>query len=32
MVNTEVSYKPPFDMNDSFDEILTDFIKKAAED
>lgn len=30
MVNTEVTYEPPFDMNDSFDEILTDFIEKAA--
>lgn len=30
MVNTEVTYEPPFDINDSFDEILTDFIEKAA--
>ena len=30
MVNTEVTYEPPFDINDSFGEILTDFIEKAA--
>ena len=30
LVNTEVDYTPPFDLNDSFDVILTDFIEKAA--
>lgn len=30
LVNTEVDYVPPFDLNDSFDAILTDFIEKAA--
>ena len=32
LVNTEVSYELPFDMNDSFDEILTDFIDKQPAD
>ena len=27
LVNTEVDYVPPFDLNDSFDTILTDFIE-----
>lgn len=31
LVNTELDYVPPFDLNDSFDAILTDFIKKTAE-
>lgn len=26
LVNTEVDYVPPFDLNDSFDTILTDFM------
>ena len=30
LVNTEVTYEMPFDMNDSFEEILNDFIEKAA--
>ena len=30
LVNTEVDYTPPFDLNDSFDVILTDFIEKTA--
>ena len=30
LVNTEVIYAMPFDMNDSFEEILNDFIEKAA--
>lgn len=30
LVNTEVGYIPPFDMNDSFDEILTGFLEEAA--
>ena len=29
LVNTEVDYTAPFDFNDSFDEILTDFIDKS---
>ena len=29
LVNTEVAYEPPFDMNDSFEVILSDFIEKA---
>ena len=29
LVNTEVEYVPPFDIHDSFDTILTDFIEKA---
>ena len=28
LVNTEVDYVPPFDLNDSFDAILTDFIER----
>lgn len=32
LVNTEVDYAPPFDLNDSFDTILTDFIEAAAPD
>ncbi|WP_130868527.1 hypothetical protein [Intestinimonas massiliensis (ex Afouda et al. 2020)] len=31
LVNTELDYVPPFDLNDSFDAILTDFIEKTAE-
>lgn len=30
LVNTEVTYEMPFDMNDSFEEILNDFIERAA--
>lgn len=30
LVNAEVSYEPPFDVNDSFDEILTAFIEKSC--
>ena len=30
LVNTEVSYEPPFDMNDSFEDILSDFIEKST--
>ena len=30
LVNTEVDYMPPFDPNDSFDTILTDFIDKVG--
>ena len=30
LVNTEVAYEAPFDINDSFEEILNDFIEKAA--
>ena len=30
LVNTEVIYAMPFDMNDIFEEILNDFIEKAA--
>jgi len=30
LVNTEVDYAPPFDMNDSFHEILTAFIEKTT--
>ena len=30
LVNTEVTYEMPFDMNDSFEEILNDFIEKTA--
>ena len=30
LVNTEVTYEMPFDINDSFEEILNDFIAKAA--
>ena len=30
LVNTEVDYVPPFDLNDSFDTILTDSIEKAG--
>lgn len=29
LVNTEVDYTPPFDPNDGFDTILTDFLEKA---
>ena len=29
LVNTEVDYEAPFDLNDSFDTILTDFIERA---
>ena len=29
LVNTEVAYEPPFDMNDSFEVILSDFIEKG---
>lgn len=28
LVNTEVDYVPPFDLNDSFDTILTDFMER----
>ena len=30
LVNTEVAYEPPFDVNDSFEEILSGFIEKTA--
>ena len=30
LVNSEVDYVPPFDLNDSFDTILTDFIEKES--
>ena len=30
LVNTEVAYEAPFDMNDSFEDILNDFIEKSA--
>lgn len=30
LINTEVDYAPPFDLNDSFDTILTDFLEKAG--
>lgn len=30
LVNTMVSYAPPFDVNDSFDEILTAYIEKSS--
>ncbi len=30
LVNAEVSYEPPFDVNDSFDEILTAFIETSG--
>ena len=30
LVNTEVSYEQPFDMNDSFEDILSDFIEKGS--
>lgn len=30
LVNTGVAYEAPFDINDSFEEILNDFIEKAA--
>lgn len=30
LVNTEVTYEMPFEMNDSFGEILNDFIEKTA--
>lgn len=29
LVNTQVDYAPPFDVNDSFDTILTDFMDQA---
>ena len=29
-VYTEVSYEPPFDINDSFEDILSDFIEKST--
>ena len=29
LVNTEVDYVPPFDLNDSFDTILTDFLEQG---
>lgn len=29
LVNTQVDYVPPFDVNDSFDTILTDFMDQA---
>lgn len=29
LVNTQVDYEPPFDVNDSFDTILTDFMEQA---
>lgn len=29
LVNTQVDYAPPFDVNDSFDTILTDFMEQA---
>lgn len=32
LVNTEVDYAPPFDLNDSFDTILTDFVEQRAAD
>ena len=28
LVNTEVDYAPPFDLNDSFDTIFTDYMEK----
>ncbi len=30
LVNTEVLYEQPFDMNDSFEDILNDFIEKST--
>ena len=30
LVNTEVLYEQPFDMNESFEDILNDFIEKGA--
>ena len=30
LVNTEVDYAPPFDPNDSFDTILTDFMERGT--
>lgn len=30
LVNTEVAYEAPFDTNDSFEDILNDFIEKSA--
>ena len=30
LVNTVVSYEQPFDMNDSFEDILSDFIEKGT--
>ena len=30
LVNTEVDYVPPFDLNDSFETILNDVIERAA--
>ena len=29
LVNTQVDYEPPFDVNDSFDTILTDFMEQS---
>ena len=29
LVNTQVEYTPPFDLNDSFDEILTELMEKG---
>lgn len=31
LVNTQVAYQPPFDVNDSFDEIVAAFIRKWEE-
>ena len=31
LVNTEVDYVPPFDLNDSFETILNDVIERAAD-
>ena len=31
LVNTRVAYQPPFDVNDSFDEIAAAFIRKWEE-
>ena len=31
LVNTEVDYAPPFDLNDSFDTIFTDYMEKNAD-
>lgn len=30
MVTTEVDYQPPFDVNDSFEDVMTEFLKKTA--
>ena len=32
MVNTEVSYEAPFDVNDNFDAVFSKFIENQAKD